>query len=80
MKYIREILNKFKWHPNYEFSRVQVIYIDRLSENKENFVFGDEIEEIGHKFLFLKHGKMIPLHRIIEIQYNGETVWRKKLS
>ncbi len=72
---IRELLNKFKWHPDYDFGKVVVVYIDRpkgLSELR-----GDEIEEIGHKFLYLRSGVAIPMHRIVEIRYGKEVVWKK---
>ena len=26
---IRDLLNKFKWHPDYDFSKVVIVYIDR---------------------------------------------------
>jgi len=74
---VREILNKLKWHPDYDFSKVLIIYIDRLSENRTGIADGNEIAEIGHKFLFLKGGGVIPQHRVIEILYDGKTVWKK---
>lgn len=74
---VREILNKLKWHPNYDFSRVLVVYTDRLSETGTGIVGGSEISEIGHKFLYLRGGGVIPQHRVVEILYNGETVWKK---
>jgi uncharacterized protein (UPF0248 family) len=72
---VREILNKLKWHPNYDFSKVRIICIDRFSGNLE--IDADEIDEVGHKFIFLKNGKVIPQHRVIEIRYEGRTVWKK---
>ena len=73
---IRDLLNKFKWHPDYDFEKVVIVYIDRpkgLSELK-----GEEIEEIGHKFIYLYSGVAIPMHRIVEIRYDNEVVWRKR--
>jgi Uncharacterized protein conserved in archaea len=72
---VREILNKLKWHPNCDFSKVRIICIDRFSGNLE--IDADEIDEVGHKFIFLKNGKVIPQHRVIEIRYEGKTVWKK---
>lgn len=71
----REILNKLKWG-GYDFTRVSFIFLDRFAGFKE--VFGSEIETIGHKFVYLKDGKVIPQHRIVEIRYKGEVVWRKQ--
>jgi len=71
----RELLNKLKWHPDYSFEKVSVIYIDRPKGFTE--VSGDEIEDIGHKFIYLVSGTAIPMHRIVEIRYDGKTLWRK---
>lgn len=73
---VREILNKLRWHPEYEFRNVTVVYLDRFQGLLE--LSGTEIEEIGHKFLYLKSGTAIPQHRIVEIRYRGEVVWRKQ--
>ena len=72
---IREILNKLKWHPDYDFSKVQVICFDRFGGNFE--IDAKEIDKIGHKFIYLKNGKVIPHHRVIEIRHAGEIVWVK---
>jgi|GEM_PF-350108 hypothetical protein len=72
---IRDILNKFKWHPDFDFNLVEVTYIHR----PEGFskVNGGEIIDIGHKFIYLVSGNAIPVHRIVEIKYAGEVVWRR---
>lgn len=72
----REILNKLRWHPEYDFSRVIVVYLDRFQGFLE--FKGEDIEEIGHKFVYLKGGAAIPQHRIVEIKYGGDSVWRRQ--
>ncbi len=72
---IKELLDKFKWHPKYDLSKVVVVYIDRPKGFSE--IRGEEIEKVGYKFLYLKSGLMIPTHRIVEIRYGNEVVWRK---
>ncbi|MCD6493494.1 MAG: DUF504 domain-containing protein [Archaeoglobaceae archaeon] len=73
---IREILNKLKWHPSFDFDKVSVLYIDRPIGVNEIKAF--EIEKIGHKFIYLKSGIAIPMHRIVEIRYDGKSYWRRK--
>ncbi|MEM0302348.1 MAG: DUF504 domain-containing protein [Archaeoglobaceae archaeon] len=73
---IREILNRLRWHPEYDFSKVVVIYLDRFQGFLE--FKGDEVGEIGHKFVYLKSGTAIPQHRIVEIRYGGEIVWKRQ--
>ena len=71
----RDLLNKLKWHPEYDFDKVSVVYIDRPKGLSE--VTGNEIEDVGHKFIYLYGGTAIPMHRIVEIRYDGKTLWRK---
>ncbi len=73
---IKEILNKYKWHPELDFSKLRIRYIDRPKGYSE--ISGDEIKEVGHMFLYLTSGAAIPHHRIVEIRYGDEVVWRKK--
>ncbi|MCX8172051.1 MAG: DUF504 domain-containing protein [Archaeoglobaceae archaeon] len=72
---VREILNKLRWHPEFDFSSVRVIYSDRFQGFLE--FSGSEIQEIGHKFIYLKNGTVIPQHRIVEIKHKGDCVWKK---
>ncbi|MEM2727427.1 MAG: DUF504 domain-containing protein [Archaeoglobaceae archaeon] len=72
----REMLNKLRWHPDYDFSRVLVVYLDRFRGFLE--FGGDEVQEIGHKFIYLKSGTAIPQHRIVEIKYGGESIWKRR--
>lgn len=72
---IREILNMFKWHPQYDFQKVTVAYIDRP---KGLSVFhASDIIDIGHKFIYLKDDVVIPIHRIMEIKYDNQSFWRR---
>ncbi len=72
----REMLNKLKWDPRYDFSEVVVAYVDRFRGVVE--IKAEEIESIGHKFLYFKDGKTIPQHRIVEIRHKGEVVWKRQ--
>lgn len=83
---IRDILNMFKWHPNYNFKKVTIRYIDRPKGTST--LKGEDIEDIGHKFIYLKlksepedkfveQTEVIPIHRITEIRYNNKVYWKK---
>ncbi|MFP3946929.1 MAG: DUF504 domain-containing protein [Archaeoglobaceae archaeon] len=72
---IREILNMFKWHPDYDFQKVSVAYVDRP---KGLSVFhASDIVDIGHKFIYLKDDVVIPIHRVMEIRYDNRSFWRR---
>lgn len=73
---VKEVLDMFKWHPNYDFSKVVVIYVDRPKGFSK--IKGEEIERVSFKFIELKSGTMIPTHRVVEIRYDDKVVWRKK--
>ncbi len=73
---VRDVLNRLKWDESFDFSKVRVVYADRISGTSE--FSGDEVEDIGHKFIFLTGDVMIPIHRIVEIKYSEKTLWRKQ--
>ncbi|MCS7121700.1 MAG: DUF504 domain-containing protein [Archaeoglobaceae archaeon] len=72
---IQELLNKYRWHPALNPSLLTVVYVDRF-KGFSSFK-GDEIEGVGRKFVYLKSGILIPVHRIVEIRYRDDVVWRK---
>jgi uncharacterized protein (UPF0248 family) len=72
---IKNLLDKFRWHPDYDISKVVVVYVDRPKGFSE--LRGDEIEKVGYKFIYLRSGLAIPIHRVVEIRYGKEVVWRK---
>jgi len=71
-----DLLNKLKWDKNYDFSKVKVWYISRGKIDDLSFVNGNEIKSIG-KFLEIKNGKYIPIHRIVKIEYGGKEIWER---
>ncbi len=73
---VKGILDKLKWHPDYDFDKVTVKYVDRPKGFSE--IRGHEIEKVSFKFIELKSGTMIPTHRVVEIRYGDKIVWRKK--
>ncbi len=74
-KNLRDVLNRLKWDSNFDFSEVEVVYVDRAIGLAK--IYGFEIEDIGHKFLFLKGDVMIPMHRVVEVRHAGKVVWKK---
>ncbi len=75
MKYsIKNILDRLKWHPDYDFEKVVVRYVDRPKGISE--ISGRDIVDVGHKFIYTRTSA-IPHHRVVEILYSGEQVWKK---
>ncbi len=72
---IKNILDKFRWHPDYDFSKVSVRYVDRPKGFSE--ISGSQIQDIGHKFVYTSTAA-IPHHRIVEIRYEGRAVWKRQ--
>ncbi|AGK61001.1 Uncharacterized protein conserved in archaea [Archaeoglobus sulfaticallidus PM70-1] len=75
LKTLRDLLNFFRWNPDFDFDRVVVEYIDRPKGTSE--FYGMDIEDIGHKFIYLKDSTTIPMHRIVRVTYDGEVWWEK---
>ncbi len=74
---VRKTLNEYKWRPDTDFSKIVVYYVDRIDPRGYRTMSGDEIEDMGDKFIFRKDGGMIPYHRVIKIEYAGKVVWKK---
>ncbi len=74
---VRKILNEYKWREDRDFSKIEVHYIDRLSPRGYEILSGDEIVDLGSKFIFTQNGGMIPYHRVLRILYAGDIIYEK---
>lgn len=73
---IRDILNEYRWRKDRDFSLIEIHYIDRLRPEGYALLKGEDIVDMGSKFIFTKRG-MIPYHRIIRILYNGKVIYER---
>jgi len=73
---VRRILNEYKWREDRDFNLIEVHYIDRLNPRGYAILKGEDIEDMGSKFIFTKNG-MIPYHRVIRILYEGKIIYEK---
>ena len=74
---VRKTLNEYKWREDRDFSKIEVHYIDRLDPRGYAVLKGDEIEDLGQKFIFTKNEGMIPYHRVMRILYDGEVIFER---
>lgn len=74
----REVLNKLKWHPDFEFEEYTVVYVHRGAPNNEKSVLCSEIVELEHSDFVLEEETHIPYHRVLRIlDKDGKVIWRK---
>ncbi len=73
---VKKTLNEYRWREDRDFSKIEVFYIDRLNPKGYAILRGDDIVDLGDKFIFTKSG-MIPYHRVIRILYDGKVVWTR---
>ncbi len=73
---VRKTLNEYKWRKDRDFKKIEVIYVDRLNPRGYSVIQGEEIMDMGDKFIFTKNG-MIPYHRVLRILYDGKIVWER---
>ena len=71
---VKKTLNEYKWRKDKDFSKIEVHYIDRLNPRGYAILRGDDIVDLGDKFIFTRNG-MIPYHRVTKILYDGKVVW-----
>ena len=73
---VKKTLNEYKWRPDTDFSKIEVEYIDRLKPEGFATIRGENIVDMGDKFIFTRVG-MIPYHRVIRIKYDGKIIWER---
>lgn len=73
---MKELLNKLKWHPKYDFNKVVIWYISRGKPNDIDYLKGNEIIKLDKYYIETKKA-CIPYHRIIRIEYEGKTIFQK---
>jgi uncharacterized protein (UPF0248 family) len=74
----REILNKLKWHPDFDFEEYEVVYVHRGAPNNEKRVSCRDIVDLEHSDFVLQEGTHIPYHRVLRIlDKDGTVMWKK---
>lgn len=77
----REVLNKLKWHPDFEFEEYTVVFVHRGAPKNERSVSCEEIVRLEHSdfiLVGLDGETHIPYHRVLRIlDKDGNIVWRK---
>ncbi len=76
MVYPREVLNRLKWTEGESLDEAVVFYLHRGAPDDTASVKGSDIVALDRGF-FETADASIPYHRILRIEYRGETVFRK---
>lgn len=71
---VRNLLNKIKWHSDYDFDNIKIYYMSRGGEGGIAAVSGGEVKELGKHFFATSEG-MIPYHRIKKVEYGEEVLF-----
>ena len=77
----KRVLDELKWHPEKNLEEVEVTYVHRGAPGDEVTISGGEILALEKGFFVVLQGgreTRIPYHRIKEIKYRGEVVYRKR--
>jgi uncharacterized protein (UPF0248 family) len=80
MRTSHTLLLRLLHDPAYDFHEVEVTYLDRGAPGDRSAVRGSEIKAIeGGHFIVCTGGKetFIPVHRILEIRYQGRRLWER---
>ncbi|MBU7031324.1 MAG: DUF504 domain-containing protein [Theionarchaea archaeon] len=74
----REVLNKLKWHPDFQFEEYSVVYLHRGAPRDEKMISCSEIITLEHSDFILPEDIHIPYHRVLRIlDKEGHIFWRK---
>jgi len=70
----RDVLNRIKWTSGSSLTRAQVVILHRGAPGDRKKIPGSQIISVGHLF-FETTEATIPLHRILEIWYDGKLLF-----
>lgn len=77
MNPVRELPNRYRWHPELDIEGLTLHYYDRVNSS-EKVLTGSDVADTGDIFMFLKDGRHIPYHRVVRIKYRGKTIFERK--
>ena len=80
MRTSHALLLRLLHDPQFEFSKVCVLYLDRGAAADRSTVHGSQIHCLDRGWMEIKSDaktKFIPYHRIRRIDYDGKTLWKK---
>lgn len=78
MRTSHRLLLRLYHDPGYDFSRVEVEYVDRGAPGDRSTVQGERVLALDAQYLEVDagtHVTCIPYHRVRRIMYDGKTVW-----
>jgi uncharacterized protein (UPF0248 family) len=76
----RDTLNKLRWHTKFNLRDAKVTIVHRGAPGDVKVIEGKDIRELGPAFMrvLTPEGEVqIPYHRILRIEAQGRTLWRK---
>ncbi|KXA93795.1 hypothetical protein AKJ65_05945 [candidate division MSBL1 archaeon SCGC-AAA259E19] len=76
----REVLNKLKWHPDFELNDAEITILHRGAPGDRRTIQGEDILDLGKGFMTVRRGReevKIPYHRVLKINTPAETVWQE---
>lgn len=77
---VHRLLNELMWHPDKTLEGVRITYIHRGAPDDRLTVDGAEVKRLERSHFILERGGLetwIPYHRIIEVERDGEVLYRK---
>lgn len=77
----KRVLDELKWHPAKGLGEVDITYVHRGAPGDEVTISGEEVVALEKSFfVVMREGRetRIPYHRIKEIRFRGEVVYRKR--
>jgi uncharacterized protein len=79
MVYPREVLNRLRWKDGESLTEAVIWYVHRGAPGDVLKITGKDITSLGRGF-FDTADATIPYHRILRIDYLGETLFLRKES
>jgi hypothetical protein len=76
MTYPREVLNRLKWTEGESLDEATIWYVHRGAPGGSRKIDGSRIRSLD-RFYFEADEAAIPYHRVLRIEYRGQTLFEK---
>ncbi len=75
----RDVLNKLKWHPDFEISNAEITIVHRGAPRDRKTISGEDVLDLETGFMKVE-GKekpaRIPYHRVLKIEIPEEVLYQ----
>ena len=75
---LRRALDALQWGEGRHLADLEFLVVDRAVPGGQRKLSGKELKGRDASYLVMADGTQLPFHRVVEVQLEGRTVWKKR--